>query len=64
MQANYIKIANTEMKFMRTAKCTWMEYKRKEYTDLLKGLRTEPVLEIIFKYKINWIQHANKMQKD
>lgn len=51
------------MKFMRcTAKYTWMAYKRNE--DTLKELKTKPILDKILKYKNNWLQHVNRMQRD
>jgi hypothetical protein len=36
-----------EITFMRTAKCTSMSYKRKE--DILKKVKTEPILNNFFK---------------
>jgi hypothetical protein len=38
-----------------------MDYKRNE--EVLKGL-TEPVLDKISKYKNNWVQHVDKLQRD
>jgi hypothetical protein len=51
------------MRFMRTtAKYIWSDYKRNDVT--LKELKTEPVMGKIIKYKNNFIQHVNSMQKD
>jgi hypothetical protein len=33
-------------------------------TDILKELKTEPVMGKILKYKNNWIKHVNRMQRD
>jgi hypothetical protein len=38
-----------------------MECKRNE--DILKELKTEPILGNILKYKTIWIQHVNRMHR-
>jgi hypothetical protein len=52
-----------EMRFTRTtAKCIWSDYKRNN--DIPKELKTEPVMRKPLKYRNNWIQHINRMQRD
>jgi hypothetical protein len=64
MKANdRTRITATEMRFTRTtAKYIWGNYKRND--DIQKELKTEPVMGKILKYKNNWIQHVNRMQRD
>jgi hypothetical protein len=64
MQANdKTRITAAEMRFMRTtAKYIWSDYERND--DILKELKTEPVMGKIRKYKNSWIQHVNRMQRD
>jgi hypothetical protein len=64
MKANdKTKITAAEVRSMRTtAKYIWSDYKRND--DTLKELKTKPVMGKILKYKNNWIQHVNRMQKD
>jgi hypothetical protein len=51
------------MRFMRTtAKYIWSNYKRND--GILKELKTETVMGKILKYKNNWIEHVNRMQRD
>jgi hypothetical protein len=45
-----------------TAKYIWSDYKRND--DILKELKTEPVMGKILKYENNWIQHVNMIQRD
>jgi hypothetical protein len=45
-----------------TAKYIWSDYKRNY--DILKEQKTELVMEKILKYKKNWIQRVNRMQRD
>jgi hypothetical protein len=61
MKAKYkIRIFEAEMKFMRrTTKYTWMDDKTKK--GMLKGLKSQPVLDNILKHKSNWIQHVDRM---
>jgi hypothetical protein len=62
---NKTRITAAEMRFMRkTTKYIWSDYKRNDDIGLLKELKTEPVMGKILKYKNNWIQHANRMQRD
>jgi hypothetical protein len=61
MKANdKTRITAAEMSFMRTAKYIWSDYKRND--DILRELKTEPVMGKIIKYKNNWIQHVNRMR--
>jgi hypothetical protein len=51
------RITAAEMKFMRkTAKYTWQDHKTNQ--EIMKELKTNPVLEQINNYKEKWIQHA------
>jgi hypothetical protein len=51
------------MRFMRTtAKYIWSDYKRND--DIIKELKTEPVIRKIQKCKNNWIEHSNRMRRD
>ena len=50
------------MKFMRTAKYAWQDYKTKE--DILSELKINPVEKKIQNYKNKWIQHAWQMDRD
>jgi hypothetical protein len=62
---NKTRITAAEMRFMRkTTKYIWGDYKRNDDIGLLKELKTEPVMGKILKYKNNWIQHVNRMQRD
>jgi hypothetical protein len=56
------RITAAEMRFMRTVKYILNNYKRND--DILKELKTEPVIGKILKYKNNWIQHVNRMQTE
>jgi hypothetical protein len=48
------------MKFTRkTAKYTWQDLKRNQ--EIMKGLKTNPVLEKIKDHKEKWIQHVHRM---
>jgi hypothetical protein len=60
----YNAITTTEMKFIRTTKYTWMDYKRNEDIGLLKELIIETILDTILKYKTIWIQHVARIQND
>jgi hypothetical protein len=64
MKANdKTRTTGAEMRFTRTtAKYIWSDYKRND--DILKQLKTEPVMGKILKYKNNWIQHVKRMQRD
>jgi hypothetical protein len=64
MKANdKTRITAAEMRIMRTtAKHIWSDCKRND--DILKELKTEPVMRKILKYKNSWIQHVNRMQRD
>jgi hypothetical protein len=64
MKANdKTRITAVEMRFMRTtAKYNWSDYKGNY--DILKELKTEPVMGKILKYKNNWTEHVNIMQTD
>jgi len=58
-----IRTTAAEMRFTRrTAKYTQMGYKRNE--DILKEVKPESTLEKISKYKNNWIQRVNRIQRD
>ena len=50
------------MKFMRTAKYAWQDYKTKE--DILSELKINPDEKKIQNYKNKWIQHAWQMDRD
>jgi uncharacterized C2H2 Zn-finger protein len=51
------------MKYMRrTAKYTWTDYKTN--TQIAKELKITPILDKLLEYKINWIQHVNKMHRN
>jgi hypothetical protein len=43
-------------------KLTRMDYKSKE--NLLKELKPEIIVDKILKYKINWIQHVDRIERD
>jgi hypothetical protein len=64
MKANdKTRITAAETRFMgTTAKYIWSGYKRND--DILKELKTEPVMGKILKYKNNWIEHVSRMQRD
>jgi hypothetical protein len=64
MKANdKTRITAAEMRFMRTtAKYIWSDCKI--YDDILKEVKTEPVMGKIIKYENSWIQHVNRMQRD
>jgi hypothetical protein len=47
------------MKFMRTAKYIWTDYKTN--AQIAKELKITPILEKLLEYKRNWIQHVNRM---
>jgi hypothetical protein len=64
MKANdKTRITAVEMRFLRTtAKYIWSNYKRSD--DILKELKTEPLMEKVLKYKNNWIRYVNRKQRD
>jgi hypothetical protein len=64
MKANdKTRITAAEMRFIRTTvKYILRDYKRNN--DVMKELKTEPVMGKILEYKNNWIQHVNRMQRD
>ena len=47
--------------FVRTAKCTHFDYKRKE--EIFEDLKVEPVDGKLRGYKSNWLRHMTRMQK-
>jgi hypothetical protein len=50
------------MKFMwKTGKYTWQDHRRNQ--EIMKKLKTNPVLEKINKYKEKWIQHVHRMKR-
>jgi len=54
------RITAAEMKYMRkTAGYNWTDYKTN--TEIAKILNITPVLDIIWDYRRNWIQHVNRM---
>ena len=53
------RITAPEMKYMRTAGCTWTDYKTN--TQTTKELKITPILDKLLEYKRNWIQHVNRM---
>jgi predicted glycosyltransferase len=56
-------ITAAEMRFMRTtAKYIWSDYKIND--DILKELKTEPIMKKVIKHKNSWIQYFNRMQRD
>jgi hypothetical protein len=58
MKANdKTRITAAETRFMRkTAKYIWSDYKRND--NIIRELKTEPVMGKMLKYKNNWIQHV------
>jgi hypothetical protein len=46
----------------RTVKYSLMNYKRNE--NILKELKTEPILDKILKYKTNSVQYVDRMKND
>jgi hypothetical protein len=65
---NKTRITAAEMKHMRTAKYAWMDSKRN--VDILKELKTESILDNIFKYKTlkkletTWIKKLRMIFKE
>jgi hypothetical protein len=54
-----IRIMAAEMKYMRKrAEYTWTGYKTN--TEIAKELNITPVLDKIWKYRRNWLQHVNR----
>jgi hypothetical protein len=50
------------MKFMRrTAGYTWADYKTNK--QITTELKITPILDKLLEYKINWIQHVNRMPR-
>jgi hypothetical protein len=64
MKANdKTRITAAEMRFITsTVKYILRDYKRNN--DVIKELKTEPVMGKILEYKNNWIQHVNRTQRD
>jgi hypothetical protein len=56
------RITAAEIKFTRTEKYTWMDNKINK--DKKKRTKAVPLLDEILKYKSNWIQHVDRMQRD
>ena len=57
------RITAAEMKYMRkTAGYTWTDYKTN--SQITKELKITPILDKLLEYKINWIQHGNKMPRN
>jgi hypothetical protein len=57
------RITATEMKYLRrTAGHTWTDHKTN--TEIAKELNITPVLDKMQDYKINWIQHVNRMPRN
>jgi hypothetical protein len=57
------RITAAEMKYLRrTAEFTWTDYKTN--TQIAKELKITPVLDKLLEYKINWIQHVNRMSRN
>jgi hypothetical protein len=57
-----IRITAAETKLIRAAKIKRTNYKRNE--DVSKKLKTKPILDSIFKYEHNWIEHDERTQRD
>jgi len=56
------RITEAEMKYVRrTAGYTWTDYKTN--TQIANKLKITPILEKLFEYKRNWIQHVNRMPR-
>jgi hypothetical protein len=54
------RVTATEMKYMRrTAGYTWTDYKTNK--QIAKELKITQILVKLLEYKINWIQHVNRM---
>ena len=57
------RITAAQMKYMRrTAGYTWTDYKTN--TQITKELKITPILDKLLEYKINWIQHVNRMPRN
>jgi hypothetical protein len=56
------RITSAEVKFMRTAKYTWQDYKTNE--DILSALKINPVVKKIQNYRNQWIQHVRRKDRD
>ena len=57
------RITAAEMKYMRiTAGYTWTDYKTN--TQITKELKIASILDKLLEYKINWIQHVNRMPRN
>jgi hypothetical protein len=50
------------MKYMRTARFTWTDYKTN--TQIAKKLKITQILDKLREYKRNWIQHVNRMPRN
>jgi len=60
---NFRRITAAEMKYMRiTAGYTWTDYKTN--AQITKELKITPILDNLLEYKINWIQHVNRMPRN
>jgi hypothetical protein len=53
------RITTAEMKYMRTARYTWKDYKTN--AQIAKDLKITPILDKLLEYKRSWIQHVNRM---
>jgi hypothetical protein len=54
------RITAAEMKYTRrTAGYTWTDYKTN--AQITKELKITPIVDKLLEYKINWIQHVNRM---
>ena len=56
------RVKAEETKYMRTAGCTWTNYKTN--TQITKELKITQILDKLLEYKRNWIQHANRMPRN
>jgi hypothetical protein len=46
---------------IRTAGYTWTNYKTN--TQFVKEIKMTPILDKLLEYRINWIQHVNRMPR-
>jgi hypothetical protein len=57
------RISAAELKYMRTtARYTWADYKTN--TQIANELKITPILDKLLEYKINLIQHVNRMPRN
>jgi len=56
------RITAAEMKYMRTAGCTWKDYKTN--VQIAKELKITPILDKLQEYKRSWIQHINRRPRN